>query len=102
MSENRSSQWGRGLLGMLGVGLGGVTVASALKVFDMRSPGSLGVPLGLAVVGPVVVFLIWFRSSRGFREYLLSLDPAMVTAAHAWRIEGLVFITLWAVGRLPG
>ncbi len=64
----------------------------------------MGVPgaLGLAAVGPVVVFLIWFRNSRGFREYLLSLDPAMVTAAHAWRIEGIVFITLWAVGRLPG
>jgi hypothetical protein len=103
-NQEKFSRWGGWLLGLLGVWLAGVTIASALKVFDTGSPGSmqLPLPLGLAASVPVVAFLIWFRSSRTFRGYLLSLDPAVLTAVHVWRIEGAVFIALWAVGRLPG
>jgi hypothetical protein len=103
MSEVRS-RWGIGLLGLLVVWLAAVATASALKLFDTNAPGPKGVPalLGLAVTVPVLVFLVWLRRSRRFREYIFSLNPAMLTASHTWRIEGSVFLVLWAVGRLPG
>ena len=103
MSKQNSSRWGIGLLGLLGVWLAGAAIASARGVFDGNHPGSMKVPLplGLAAVVPVLGFLVWFRSSRGFREYVLSLNPTVLTAVHVWRVEGVEFLILMAMGRLP-
>src|ERR1700732_616223 len=58
--------------------------------------------MGLAVLIPLVVFLLWFRTSAGFREFALSLNPGVLTFVQSWRIAGLAFLALYTVGLLPG
>jgi hypothetical protein len=58
--------------------------------------------LGLAVVTPILIFLVWFARSQDFRRYLLSLDPRTLTAVHSWRVTGFVFLVLYTYGVLPG
>lgn len=58
--------------------------------------------MGLAVLIPLVVFLLWFATSAGFREFALSLNPGILTFVQSWRIAGLAFLALYTVGLLPG
>jgi hypothetical protein len=48
------------------------------------------------------VFLFWFATSRGFRQFALSLNPRALTFVHSWRIAGFTFLALYAAGMLPG
>jgi hypothetical protein len=75
--------------------------ASAFHVFDSR-PGSPPLPLGIAALAPILVFLLWFASSAGLRQFVLSIDPRTLTAMQSWRIAGFVFLVLAAYGLLPG
>lgn len=98
MSELTRPRWGAVLLGILGVWLAGVAIASAAGLFQLTG---LPLLLGVAAVAPVLVFLFWFNGSNRLRRFLLGLDPAMLTAVHTWRIVGVVFLTLMALGMLP-
>ncbi len=86
-------------VGVLGVwfllALGG----SLLGVFDSepRPP----VPLGLAAVAPVAVFVGCYLTSVAFRRFVLSLDPRWLTLAQTWRVGGVVFVVLYLWGALP-
>ncbi|MFZ0662710.1 MAG: hypothetical protein WAM66_08465 [Acidobacteriaceae bacterium] len=62
---------------------------------------SVPIPLGVAALLPILVFAIWFWSSSHFREFALSLNPVVLTAVHTWRIGGITFILLMAMGLLP-
>jgi len=75
--------------------------ASALHLFK-TDPEQPPVALGLAVLIPLVVFLLWFATSAGFREFALSLNPGILTFVQSWRIAGLAFLALYTVGLLPG
>ena len=75
--------------------------ASAAHVFK-QSSAAPPIALGLSVLIPVVVFWIWFRTSVGFREFALSLDPRVLTIVQSWRIAGFVFVVLYVYGILPG
>ncbi|HZZ37757.1 MAG TPA: hypothetical protein VFE06_01420 [Acidobacteriaceae bacterium] len=73
---------------------------SALHVLDSgqnRPP----LPLGLAALTPVVVFLVWFAGSAGFRAFVLSLSPRALTVVQSWRVAGFAFVSLAAYGILP-
>ncbi len=98
MSESKRPRWGVFLLVILAVWLAGVTTASAAGLFQLKG---LPLLLGLAAVVPVVVFLLWFYNSDRLRTFLLGLNPAMLAAVHTWRIVGVVFLTLMALGMLP-
>jgi hypothetical protein len=78
-----------------------VAAASAAGLFQ-RSPGDLPRPTLLAVVVPIVVFLLLYRSSTAFRDFVLSADLRLVTLLQAWRVAGFVFIALYAHNLLPG
>ena len=67
-----------------------------------QSAGGPPVALGLAVLIPILVFWIWFKSSAGLREFALSLDPRVLTIVQSWRIAGFVFVVLYFYGILPG
>jgi len=73
---------------------------SLLGVFDSepRSP----IPLGLAAVVPVAVFVFCYLTSLRFRQFVLSLDLRILTVAQTWRIAGIVFVILYQQGALPG
>jgi len=75
--------------------------ASALHVFR-TAPDQPPLPLGLAVLIPIVIFVIWSAVSQPFRQFLLSLNPRMLTIVQAWRIAGFVFLVLYTYDILPG
>jgi len=75
--------------------------ASALHIFSTE-PGQPPIPLGLAVLIPIGIFVIWSAASQPFRQFLLSLNPRTLTFVQAWRIAGFVFLVLYAYGILPG
>lgn len=75
--------------------------ASALHLFRTDT-GRPPLPLLLAVVIPIFLFFLWYRSSKSFRDFVLSLSPQTLTIIQAWRIEGFVFLALYTYGILPG
>jgi hypothetical protein len=74
--------------------------ASALHLF-VNAPNKPPAAFGLAVLTPVVVFLVWFASSPGFRQFLLSLSPRALTLVQSVRIAGIVFLALATYKILP-
>jgi hypothetical protein len=75
--------------------------ASALHLFA-TAPDQPPIPLGLAVLIPIAIFVIWAATSQPFRQFLLSLNPRTLTFVQAWRIAGFVFLVLYAYNILPG
>lgn len=66
--------------------------------------GPLGAPplaILLGVLVPITVFLIAFRFSRPFREFVLAYDLRLGAGIQAWRFAGLAFLALYAQGVLP-
>lgn len=80
------------------------TTASAIHIFQAGSTLAWNppLPLGLAVLGPLIVFTVWYRSSAAFRNYVHSLDARLLTIAQSWRIGGFVFLVLYTYRILPG
>jgi hypothetical protein len=66
-------------------------VESSLHLFATR-PDQPPLPILLAVLTPVLLFYVWFKSSTGFREFVLSLNLQALTFAQSWRIAGFVFL----------
>ncbi|MBV8866781.1 MAG: hypothetical protein JO210_15410 [Acidobacteriaceae bacterium] len=75
--------------------------ASALHAFR-TDPSSPPLPLGLAVLIPIALFLLWFARSQQFRQFTLMLNPRILTIVQAWRIAGFVFLALYTYRILPG
>jgi hypothetical protein len=73
---------------------------SLLGVFDSepRPP----IPLGLAVVVPVAVFVFCYLTSARFGQFVSSLDLRVLTLAQTFRVVGIVFVILYLQGALPG
>lgn len=74
--------------------------SSALHLY-VNAPNTPPTALGLAVVLPVLLFLMWFASSPQFRQFILSLSPRAVTLVHGVRVAGLVFLALGTYKVLP-
>jgi len=75
-------------------------VAGATSWFqapDSRPPLHLAAAAGL----PIVLFLLWFAASAGFRQFVLGLNPQLLTFVHTWRVIGLVFVVLAGYHLLP-
>ncbi|HTX40211.1 MAG TPA: hypothetical protein VMD25_00180 [Acidobacteriaceae bacterium] len=75
-------------------------VASALHLYRTAAYQP-PLPLGLAAVTPIAVFLVWFAVSPRFREFTLSLSPRLLTLAQTWRVGGFVFLALATYRILP-
>ena len=59
--------------------------SSALHLYS-NAPNTPPIALGLAVVTPIVLFLVWFASSPEFRQFILSLSPRSLTLVPTLRI----------------
>jgi hypothetical protein len=75
-------------------------IASALHGYS-TAPGAPPLPLGLAALTPIVLFLLWFFASPRFREFTLQLSPRVLTLVQTWRVAGFVFLVLATYGILP-
>lgn len=75
--------------------------ASARHLF-LTGPDAPPLALGLGVLIPIVLFVLWFAISDGFRQFALSLNPRTLTLVQAWRVVGFVFLVLYTYGMLPG
>jgi hypothetical protein len=64
-------------------------------------PGKPPLPMAIGVATPLLLFFAWMRSSRAFRDFVLSLDLRLNIAMQAWRWAGLGFIDLYAYKVLP-
>jgi hypothetical protein len=96
-----SKDYGKLAVGIIAAWFVFALSASAAHVFK-QSSAAPPIALGLSVLIPVVVFWIWFRTSAGFREFALSLDPRVLTIVQSWRIAGFVFVVLYVYRILPG
>src|SRR5271163_3588897 len=74
--------------------------ASALHLFR-GVPNQPPAAVGIAAVAPLVVFALWAATSKNFRQFLLGLNPELLTVAQTWRIIGFSFLLLEARGILP-
>ena len=74
--------------------------ASAKHLF-LNEAQRVGLAVAFAAVTPIVVFAFWFGMSRGFREFVLSLNPRVITFTQIWRLVGLEFVVLESRRVLP-
>lgn len=75
-------------------------VASGLHLYQTGA-NVPPIPLGAGVLTPIVLFLAWFAASPGFRSFVLSLNPRILTIIQSWRLAGFVFLVLASYGILP-
>ena len=94
------SKYAKVSAGLLAAWLVFTLSASALHVF-VNAPNKPPAAFGLAVVTPIVVFLVWFASSPGFRQFAISLSPRAITLVQTVRIAGIVFLALATYKILP-
>jgi hypothetical protein len=74
--------------------------SSAMHLYR-NDPNTPPIALGIAVVAPIMLFLVWFASSPGFRQFVLSLSPFTLTLVQSLRTAGFVFLVLGAYKILP-
>jgi hypothetical protein len=92
--------YGRLIVGLIAVWFVFALTASAMHMFQ-NDGNRLGISVGIAALTPMVLFFAWFAGSRGFRQFLMSLDPVALTAVQAWRTIGFTFVLLEARNALP-
>ena len=78
-----------------------LTLTNSAVHLYRTGPTQPPLPLGLAAVTPIVLFLIWFAASPGLRQFTMSLSPRILTLVQSWRVAGFVFLVLATYGILP-
>jgi hypothetical protein len=77
-----------------------VTALAAMEVFHYQH--GLGVPgLGIAVVLPIVVLSVRVLRSSSLRRGLDSISLSLLVGVNVIRTFGVIFLLLYAAGRLP-
>src|SRR5438270_381752 len=59
------------------------------------TPGAPPLALLIALLAPLSLFLLGYRTIRGFREFVLAADLRIIVAIQAWRWAGFGFLTLY-------
>lgn len=68
--------------------------------FRTTASGIPTLPLGLLI--PIAVGVLWFRRSPVLRRIVDSVPQSWIVSVQFYRFEGLIFLTLYASGFLPG
>jgi hypothetical protein len=103
MSNPDAAKYGRLTALLVAAWLAFSFTASKLLIFHAGSPNAVAppAPLGLAFAVPVILFGAWYAASRGFRQFVLSLNPVALTIVQTWRVGGITFVVLEAFHLLP-
>lgn len=86
---------------VLAVWFGLVYALGAGQAFA-RPQASVPLPILVAVLVPLALFIVAYRGWRSFRELVLAADLRLLTAVQSWRVGGFAFLALEAHGLLPG
>ena len=86
--------------GLLAAWLVFALFSSALHLY-VNAPNTPPIALGLAVITPILLFIIWFASSPGVRQFILSLSPRTLTLVQSIRVAGFVFLVLGTYKIVP-
>jgi hypothetical protein len=83
--------------------LGWFVLALMLDVAGVFAPpvGTPPAAIGVAAAAPPLVVLALLAGSSRFRTWARSGDLPLLTALQSWRVVGLAFLALAAVGALP-
>jgi hypothetical protein len=85
---------------VVGAWFGLALVAGAAGVFA-SPPDAPPIAIGLAAAVPPLVVIGWLAGSARFRSRVCDLDLRLLTMLQTWRVAGLAFLALYAVGELP-
>lgn len=96
-----NTKYGKLTAGLIGAWFLVSLTISALHGFN-GDPSRPPLPLGLAVVIPIGLFLLWYAASKSFRQFVLNLNPRALTYVHSWRLVGFTFLVLYSYRILPG
>jgi hypothetical protein len=74
-----------------------------ISQFGLLRPGpsSLPVPIGLALLVPLILGILIYAGSAAFRQLLLRVDLRWLIGVQLWRIAGGVFLIDYARHQLP-
>ncbi len=64
--------------------------------------GAPPLALLIALLAPLSLFLLGYRTIPPLREFVLSADLRLIVGMQAWRWAGFGFLTLYSYGVLPG
>lgn len=79
-----------------------VMAAAVYGGYMITAVHSPPLPILLAIVIPLVAFGLAYAFWPAFKDYILSRDIVLLTAAQATRVVGFVFLGGYAYGLLPG
>jgi len=94
------SNYKKVLLGLIVGWFSFALVAGARHLFE-NNENRIGVAVAGAASAPILLFVLWFGVSERFREFVLSLNPRILTFAQTWRVLGVVFVVLESFRLLP-
>lgn len=102
LGDRSPSRAGASMIGsvLLAIWFGLILWFGATQAF-VAAPGQPPLRLLVAVLGPVVAFLIAYRASAAVRELALNADLRVITVTQAWRFGGFAFLALYTYGVLP-
>lgn len=81
--------------------LAGLGLAAVLAGAFRRAPGEPSLGLVVQLLGAAALFLVLERTVPILRRGVAALDPVWLTTLQAWRILGMMFLFLMALGELP-
>ncbi|MDQ3906684.1 MAG: hypothetical protein M3300_14960 [Actinomycetota bacterium] len=64
-------------------------------------PSTLPIPVGVAVVVPLLLGVLAYRRSSRFRQLLFRADLRWLIGVQLWRVVGAEFMIYYALNRLP-
>jgi hypothetical protein len=79
----------------------GVALAAGAAGVFASPPGTPPTAIGLAAAVPPLVVIGLLLTSVRFRDWVRGLDLRLLTLLQTWRVAGLAFLALFAVGELP-
>lgn len=85
------------VLGLWAAGIATLARNDALRA----DPGALPLPVAVAVMVPPLIYLAAYRALPGLRAWVQGLDMVWVIGVQCFRVIGVTFLFLWALGHLP-
>jgi hypothetical protein len=101
LAVSKSNQhWGAAVWALLALWFAFAVWASLSGLFD-RGNGP-PIALGIAVVGPIILFELLNQWWPAFHQFVLSGNLRVLTLLQTWRVGGITFLILYWKGMLPG